>query len=217
MPIKSQNKSIVKVVSELINEKGLEICQKPFLFEAYLNDLMPNNSKEIFLISISIKEDIPSIFFNKKIDLETKNILLAKKLHTLTNEYYLSCEGATKVIELWKSIYEETNCTKNSIEHHNNADEAIYQSKQNIKLSLKEDYDKSLKPLKEIVKNITLSLSSTHVQNTNFCGPSAKIHLDQRRNHANNTNKEQIKFNWLDYFFFVIGAILLYYIFIQIP
>jgi hypothetical protein len=217
MSIKSQNISFVNVVSKLINDKGLEVIQKPSLLEAYLNDLIPNNSSEIFLINVSLKEDIASIIFNDKIDFETKNLQLAKKLHTLTNEYYLSCDGATKVIELWKSIYKETNCTKNSIEHRNNADEAIYQSKQNIKLSLNEDFDKCLKPLKEIVKNITLPLSSTHVQNTNFCGPSAKIHLDQRRNHANNTNKEQIKFNWLDYFFFVIGAILLYYIFIQIP
>jgi len=217
MSIKSQNISFVNVVSKLINDKGLEVIQKPSLLEAYLNDLIPNNSSEIFLINISLKEDIASIIFNDKIDFETKNLQLAKKLHTLTNEYYLSCDGATKVIELWKSIYKETNYAKESVTQSNIGNEVIQPKQENAKLHLGNDLKNNSHLANQMSnENENLSSSIIDIHNHKPSESSCSNCYDQKKNLTKDSNQMNSE-SWLDVVFIFIIIALLMLIFIFTP
>lgn len=99
---------IPNVIIKVLDEFGMKIIKEPFRFESILRDYLSKNPKELYLLSLSVKDDL----FSELPDLTNHtdfSIVLEKMRFKLQSTYMINESSVEWVIEIWSHVLSHYN------------------------------------------------------------------------------------------------------------
>lgn len=108
---------VTDVLIKVLDEYGLSIIQEPSRFESILRDYLSKNPKELYLLSLSVKDDL----FSELPDLTNHtdfSIVLEKMRFKLQSTYMINESSVEWVIEVWSHVLSHYNLLPKEIIHN---------------------------------------------------------------------------------------------------
>jgi hypothetical protein len=99
---------IPNIIIKVLDEFGMKIIKEPFRFESILRDYLSKNPKELYLLSLSVKDDL----FSELPDLTNHtdfSIVLEKMRFKLQSTYMINESSVEWVIEIWSHVLSHYN------------------------------------------------------------------------------------------------------------
>jgi len=109
------------VLKDIIKERSDEVFQDAQLFDSLMKDLLPEKTKEIYLLTCSVKENIPKEIqkLGSKPEIEPDFTIL---INRLMDKYCIQTKYAEWIVEIWNLVF-KTNYEKPAKNKHNDQKE----------------------------------------------------------------------------------------------